>query len=81
MNEVIDFFKGLGFKVSESNTNDFHFYMNLWINDVGQIDAQGDSETVSMRLIGREPYDHADFLASNKEGIIKKIEDWKNGNW
>lgn len=77
MKEVIEFFESIGFKVSESNTSEDHFYMYNFLNQVEQIDVQGNENRISMRLILRHGVQEDVTYSFDKDIILNKISEWK----
>jgi len=77
MNHIISFFKELGFSLNEANSNDRHFYMNKWLNSVEQMDAQGDEDHITIRLIGKKHVEEEEnYNVFDKDSILQKIKEW-----
>ena len=77
MKEVIEFFESIGFKVAESNTYEDNFYMYNFLNQVEQIDVQGNENRISMRLILRHGVQEDVTYSFDKDIILNKISEWK----
>ena len=79
MKQIISFFEKLGFSFHQEDITKEHFYMNKWLNDVEQIDAQGNENHIEVRLIGRkyvEDYKRYDYFSEDE--IFQKISDWES---
>jgi hypothetical protein len=78
MNEAIKLLETLGFTLIEVNSDTNSFYMNKFISDVYQIDAQGsgDCEIIRIRLIGKKHVE--DYKDCGLETMVNKIKEWES---
>lgn len=78
MNDIIYFFEKLGFSYNPQDIEKEYFYMNRFLNDTFQIDAQGNEKQIEIRLIGKKHVkDFKRYDKFKKEGIIQKILEWE----
>lgn len=78
MKYIISFFEKLGFSFQLHDINKEYFYMNKWLNDFIQIDAQGNENHIEIRLIGEDVKEYERYDTFNEDKIFQKISNWES---